>query len=117
MGELTVAGLLDQAEIAGLSVRSEGDRLVVEGPRVRAGLANLVLTHKASVLEVLAGHAAPGPDRCARCGADRCRLVVPYWSDEVAFCPPCCEVVVEMLDLSGGWPQIDWDLTDVEGLA
>ena len=50
MGAVT---LLQEAEAAGLTVRVEGDRLVVRGPKSASAIAERLLDHKAEVLKVL----------------------------------------------------------------
>ncbi len=45
--------LLQEAEAAGLSVRVDGDRLVVRGPKKAGAIAERLLDHKAEVLKVL----------------------------------------------------------------
>ncbi len=45
--------LLQEAEAAGLSVRVDGDRLVVRGPKSADAIAERLLDHKAEVLKVL----------------------------------------------------------------
>lgn len=51
MGVLTL--LLDQARAAGLTVRAEGDRLKVRGPRRAEALAQELLARKAEVMALL----------------------------------------------------------------
>ncbi len=46
--------LLDEARAAGLTVRADGDRLVVRGPRRCAALARSILDHKPDVMALLA---------------------------------------------------------------
>jgi hypothetical protein len=51
--------LMVAARAAGLVVVADGDRLCVRGPRIAAGLARLLIDHKAAVLALL--RAEPGP--------------------------------------------------------
>ncbi len=83
--------MLEAAEIAGLEVRIEGDRLIVRGPRRAEHLAKQLLDHKAELVTRLTrspaaaattrayeaaiarwlnGHPPRNidPDRCAACG-------------------------------------------------
>ncbi len=46
--------LLQEAEAAGLTVRVDGDRLVVRGPKSAADIAERLLDRKAEVIEALA---------------------------------------------------------------
>ncbi len=46
--------LLGEAQAAGLSVRAEGDRLVIRGPKEAEPVARLLLERKAMVLAALA---------------------------------------------------------------
>ena len=50
--------LLEEARAAGLTVRADGDRLVVRGPKWGEPLARALLARKAEVLAAL----APSPD-------------------------------------------------------
>ncbi len=45
--------LLQEAEAAGLSVRVDGDRLVVRGPKSASAIAERLLDRKAEVIEAL----------------------------------------------------------------
>ncbi len=45
--------LLQEAEAAGLSVRVDGDRLVVRGPKSAGAIAERLLDHKTEVLKAL----------------------------------------------------------------
>ncbi len=45
--------LLQEAEAAGLTVRVEGDRLVVRGPKSAGAIAERLLDHKAEVIKTL----------------------------------------------------------------
>ncbi len=45
--------LLQEAEAAGLSVRVDGERLVVRGPKSAGAIAERLLDHKAEVIEAL----------------------------------------------------------------
>ena len=45
--------LLQEAEAAGLTVRVDGDRLVVRGPKSAGAIAERLLDHKTEVLKVL----------------------------------------------------------------
>jgi hypothetical protein len=45
--------LLDRARQAGLTVRTEGDKLVVQGPKGAAAIAEELLDHKVQVLAAL----------------------------------------------------------------
>jgi hypothetical protein len=49
--------LLQQARAAGLTVRAQGDRLCIRGPRRAEALARRPLDHKAAVLAALAADA------------------------------------------------------------
>ncbi len=51
---MVVVSLLQEAEAAGLSVRVEGDRLVVRGPKSAGAIAERLLDHKAEIIEALA---------------------------------------------------------------
>ena len=51
--------LLTIAREAGLTVRADGDRLVVRGPRAAEALAREVLEHKAEVMAALSPPASP----------------------------------------------------------
>ena len=46
--------LLAEAQSAGLVVRADGDRLVIEGPKGAAAVAQKLIQHKAEVMAVLA---------------------------------------------------------------
>ena len=64
MGGLT--RLLGRAGAAGLTVRAEGDRIVIKGPRQAESIARELLGHKAEILALLAGAACdPAPERTA----------------------------------------------------
>lgn len=105
MDGLTPAALVAEARQAGLRVWRDGSLLCLGGPRHLAGLAHRVMAHKAAVLAVL--EATDGPGGCARCGMAAERLVVTYWSEEVAFCPACCPTVAELLDAEeDAWPPV-----------
>ena len=54
-------GLLSQAQVAGLTVSAEGDKLVIRGPRSAEALAKELLEHKAEILQLLT-LAWPPPD-------------------------------------------------------
>jgi len=45
--------LLTEAYASGLQVRTEGERLIVRGPKRLAALAQQLLSHKAAILEIL----------------------------------------------------------------
>jgi hypothetical protein len=80
MGGLT---LLAEARKAGLTVRAEGDKLVIRGPRSAEDLARRLLEAKAEVRAQLAWERAalaPAAAPCPRCGR---RL------DAKARCWPC----------------------------
>ncbi len=49
----TIKTLLSRAAGAGLSVRADGDRLVIRGPKSADAVARLLLAHKAEVMEAL----------------------------------------------------------------
>lgn len=49
-----VAGVLREAQAAGLVIQAEGDRLIVRGPRRLHAVAQEVLRHKPEVLALLA---------------------------------------------------------------
>lgn len=51
--------LLAEAQSVGLVVKADGDRLVIEGPKGAAAVAQKLIHHKAQVMAVLA--AAPAP--------------------------------------------------------
>ncbi len=51
---MVAVNLLQEAEAAGLSVRVDGDRLVVRGPKSAADIAERLLDRKAEVIEALA---------------------------------------------------------------
>ncbi len=51
---MVAVSLLQEAEAAGLSVRVDGDRLVVRGPKSAADIAERLLDRKAEVIEALA---------------------------------------------------------------
>jgi len=53
--------LLEEARAAGLSVRTEGDRLHIRGPRRAEAVAHRLIAHKALVLEALAAGTLPDP--------------------------------------------------------
>ena len=46
--------LLAEAQSAGLAVKADGDRLVIEGPKGAAVVAQKLIQHKAEVMAVLA---------------------------------------------------------------
>jgi hypothetical protein len=46
--------LLSDARRAGLTVRAEGDRLIVRGPAALADLAKQIISRKADVMDALA---------------------------------------------------------------
>ena len=96
-----VSAMLEAAEVAGLEVRVEGDRLVVRGPRKAEPVAKQLLDHKAELVTHLSrspatatavtrayeaalarwlnGHPPSNidPDRCAACdGPVDDRLVI-----------------------------------------
>lgn len=48
-----VTTLLTQARAAGLMVRTDGERLIVRGPKQQSHLATVLLNHKAEVLALL----------------------------------------------------------------
>ncbi len=50
---MVAVSLLQEAEAAGLTVRVDGDRLVVRGPKSAGAIAERLLDHKAEVLKVL----------------------------------------------------------------
>ncbi len=50
---MVAVSLLQEAEAAGLTVRVEGDRLVVRGPKSAGAIAERLLDHKTEVLKVL----------------------------------------------------------------
>ena len=50
---MVAVSLLQEAEAAGLTVRVDGDRLVVRGPKSAGAIAESLLDHKAEVLKVL----------------------------------------------------------------
>ncbi len=53
-----VTSLLHEAEVAGLTVHADGDKLVVRGPRRAEATAKKLIAHKAEIMPVLvsAGH-------------------------------------------------------------
>jgi hypothetical protein len=93
-----VAGVLREAQAAGLLIQADGDRLLVRGPKRLQAMAQEVLRHKPEILALLAterdeiawraarmqgqillGKPIPvlvarasqaGPGRCVSCGAD-----------------------------------------------
>lgn len=63
---MDVVTLLREAEIAGLQVRTDGDKLIVRGPRSLESLARKLLERKADVLPLLTRKEATyGPDVAA----------------------------------------------------
>ncbi len=50
---MVAVSLLQEAEAAGLTVRVDGDRLVVRGPKSAGAIAERLLDHKTEVLKVL----------------------------------------------------------------
>ncbi len=50
---MVAVSLLQEADAAGLTVRVDGDRLVVRGPKSAGAIAERLLHHKAEVLKVL----------------------------------------------------------------
>ena len=57
--------LLSDAAAAGLTVRADGDRLVIRGPRGAEAVARRLLGHKAEVMAALGRPDAPGDPRQA----------------------------------------------------
>jgi hypothetical protein len=54
-----VLTLLDQAKSANISVEARGDKLVVRGPKRALAIMQELGKHKAAVLAILSGRAAP----------------------------------------------------------
>lgn len=65
--------LLERARAAGLVVRSEGDKLVIRGPRVAEPLALELIAHKQSVLPLVQEPFVPWMLREWR------RVTIPQW--------------------------------------
>ena len=94
--------LLVEAEAAGLRMRTQGDCLVVVGPRRLADLADELLAHKSDVLSALAV-------ACSFCGAVDVPLVQTYWTGfREALCESCRLEVVTVFNRDG-WPSMSLD--------
>ena len=75
-----IAALLAEAKSAGLRLRTDGERLVIRGPRAAAPIAKALLAHKATIpadwiagvarLTSMAAPAGVSPDRWATLIAD-----------------------------------------------
>src|SRR5687768_9938149 len=80
--------LLWDARAAGLTVRGDGDRLIIRGPRRAASMAKQLLARKPDVLAALATEAAdPTPARlCPDCQGRGTETAIPrHWRR----CRPC----------------------------
>lgn len=72
--------LLRRAHQAGLAVESEGDRLVIRGPKRAEAVARLLIDHKLDVLTALAPQAA-----CEETARNRSTAVRVTWRDRHAL--------------------------------
>src|SRR4051812_32048054 len=71
----SVATLLDEARTAGLTVRADGDQLVIRGPRAAAGIVHALIAQKSVVLAALAGQTDDHAAVLARLRGQRDHLV------------------------------------------
>jgi hypothetical protein len=58
--------LLAEAQAAGLIVKADGDRLIIEGPKGAAGVAQKLIQHKAEVMAILVAAERPTPPQPLR---------------------------------------------------
>lgn len=74
--------LLAEAQAAGLKVRTDGDRLVVRGPRTAEALAKALLARKGEVVAMLAATRPPAAHRSALPSVPLSEIFVTLPGDE-----------------------------------